>query len=376
MSNIRNIALEGGGVKGIAYVGFFQKLQEQKKEFTHLERVSGTSAGAIFGMLLALGYSIDEMNAIYADLDFSKFEDSPGRILADLKELNRNFGFYKGDVLHSFIKGLIKAKTGAENTTFAELKAMQAKENVKDFYAIATRMFFRHNIPAYETIVFSHETTPNTPIADAVRASASIPVFFASVMLKKSSDGSYLINPEEGDVFIDGGDSNNYPIRIFDQVRYQTDSKDTKSTKYKYNKDTLGIRLDDINEIDKIENKTDTSQEERIQNFQQYVSAILYTVGHNQDDDLINTRDPARSISIDCTGINGTNFNITQQQKQQLINAGAKAAEEYLKKQQPLQDKIISKPGAPVIFPAKNRQDELTEVDSASQKCIDSCAIL
>ena len=50
----RNLVFEGGGVKGIAYVGAWEVLQK-KGILKDIKRVGGTSAGAINALLLALG---------------------------------------------------------------------------------------------------------------------------------------------------------------------------------------------------------------------------------------------------------------------------------------------------------------------------------
>ena len=52
--------LEGGGIRGIAYGGALQEL-EARGVLARLERVGGTSAGAIQAVLLAVGYSAQEI---------------------------------------------------------------------------------------------------------------------------------------------------------------------------------------------------------------------------------------------------------------------------------------------------------------------------
>jgi NTE family protein len=59
----KNLALEGGGVRGLAYAGALEVL-EQKDILRNVERVAGSSAGAIAGLMISLGYdSID----VYTD---------------------------------------------------------------------------------------------------------------------------------------------------------------------------------------------------------------------------------------------------------------------------------------------------------------------
>ena len=48
MSQFRNLVFEGGGVKGIAYAGAIGVLEE-RDILAGIQRVAGTSAGAITG---------------------------------------------------------------------------------------------------------------------------------------------------------------------------------------------------------------------------------------------------------------------------------------------------------------------------------------
>jgi NTE family protein len=54
--HFRNLVFEGGGVKGIAYVGALRQL-EARGIMEEIRRVGGTSAGAINAVMLSLGYS-------------------------------------------------------------------------------------------------------------------------------------------------------------------------------------------------------------------------------------------------------------------------------------------------------------------------------
>ncbi len=54
-----NLIFEGGGVKGIAYVGALTVL-EDKDVLQKVKRLGGTSAGAINATLLALKFSLAE----------------------------------------------------------------------------------------------------------------------------------------------------------------------------------------------------------------------------------------------------------------------------------------------------------------------------
>ncbi len=58
---------EGGGVRGIAFLGAIQAMEEEKVEW---QRLAGTSAGAVIAALLASGYKSDEIRDKMNDIDF------------------------------------------------------------------------------------------------------------------------------------------------------------------------------------------------------------------------------------------------------------------------------------------------------------------
>lgn len=79
MSQFKNLVFEGGGVKCIAYVGAIELL-EQRGILKDIERLGGTSAGAINAVPLGCGYSNSERLEIFRKLNFEsfKYDDAPG----------------------------------------------------------------------------------------------------------------------------------------------------------------------------------------------------------------------------------------------------------------------------------------------------------
>ncbi|MFO7861029.1 MAG: patatin-like phospholipase family protein [Desulfosalsimonas sp.] len=71
-SQFRNLIVEGGGVKGIAYIGAMQVLT-QRGLLDGIQRVGGASAGAINALIFALGYDIHIQRQILHSTDFKKF---------------------------------------------------------------------------------------------------------------------------------------------------------------------------------------------------------------------------------------------------------------------------------------------------------------
>ncbi len=70
LSKKRNAAFAGGGAKGMAYPGSIRSMAEHGVE---IEKVSGTSAGAITALPFALGYSPRKIESIVYNYDFTSF---------------------------------------------------------------------------------------------------------------------------------------------------------------------------------------------------------------------------------------------------------------------------------------------------------------
>lgn len=115
-NKIRNLIFEGGGIKGIAYMGAFNKSSETNIfKFENIKRISGTSAGAIIAVLLGVGYRIDKLQTILEELKFDEFLDSEYKepllkLKKDLKEnsLSLNFILKNLFTLYNIYKQLKK----------------------------------------------------------------------------------------------------------------------------------------------------------------------------------------------------------------------------------------------------------------------------
>ena len=88
------IALGGGGSRGFAHVGVLRRLEQ---EGYRVKAVAGTSAGGIIAALYAAGYTPDEMEAKFTELDQSKLfgrtsKDGPGLLgLSGAEKVLENF---------------------------------------------------------------------------------------------------------------------------------------------------------------------------------------------------------------------------------------------------------------------------------------------
>lgn len=324
MAQFRNLVFEGGGVKGIAYVGAMAVLEE-KKILKEIKRVGGTSAGAINAVLVACGFSNAEQRKILAEMDFNRFMDDSTGFLRDAKRLVDLFGWHKGDYFREWIGELISKKMGSPNATFTDFQIAARP----DLYLVGA------NLSTGFAEVFSAEHTPTMRVLDAVRISMSLPLFFAAVRNVR------------GDVYVDGGLLNNYPIKLFDRAKYienegaarKTTYYDAENTRflkgeyknrspYIYNKETLGFRLDSEREIGAFR-YGNVEVERRIDDFFDYTKALLKTTLNAQETMHLHSDDWHRTIYIDTLGVATTDFDLSTKIKNDLVKSGREHTKAY-----------------------------------------------
>src|SRR5690242_1428218 len=107
----RNLVMEGAGVKGFAYAGALQVL-DSIGVLKDIQRVAGTSVGAIQGALLAVGYTTKEIIELTAHIPLKRFNDGGWMLAGGISRLRRQFGWYKGEKIAKWLEELIAAKTG------------------------------------------------------------------------------------------------------------------------------------------------------------------------------------------------------------------------------------------------------------------------
>jgi NTE family protein len=207
-----DLVLEGGGMKGLGLVGAARRLMLDGYTF---EWVAGTSAGAVVAAFLAAGANADEVNELMGSLDFSRVPDRPPPGIPLVSEgisLLTHSGAYEGDYIRDFVHGEL-AKRGV--TTFADLRrrARGDDPNLEPFQSyklVVTATDITHGrmlrLPWDYGLV---DLDPDEQlVADAVRASISIPLYFEPVELRNPSTG-------EKTTLVDGGVP---PVHLLEQV--------------------------------------------------------------------------------------------------------------------------------------------------------------
>lgn len=277
-----NLVFEGGGVKGLAYAGALRVL-EQRGILPQVERVAGTSAGSITAMLVALRYTSSEIHELLFSLPFQEFEDGGS---TGFFRIFHRFGWFRGDAYLQLMRRFVAQKTGNAHSTFRELAA----KGYLDLHMFAT------DLSTGQRVEFSFATTPDEEVALAARTSGSFPLFFAAIERK-------------GNVLVDGGVLDNYPIDTFDPA-----------TGLDHN--TLGFVL----------LPTDAKPIRReAGDLPEYAKALFSAVLDAQIDglegDLPNL---ARTAVLNDLGVSTLDFSLSNELKQQLIAEGARCTCEFL----------------------------------------------
>ena len=282
-----DLVQEGGGVLGIALIGYLYVMEEMGIRFLNL---AGTSAGSISTLLLAaLGTpdkrKSDELIRIVANKDFNDFVDGDKdarKFIATairgkrrfkllfrgaqiLDNLKNDLGLNPGDHFHLWLTDILK-NNDIENTK-------QLKERIstlpKDLYL---RGHTNHKVkPEVKIKILTSDITTNSKIifpemgelyyqdvdesnpADFVRASMSIPIFFqpfkkydipSGIEQMKKWDKllKYRGNIPTEILFVDGGIMSNFPIDVFHRHN-KVPRKPTFGVK-------LGYDRDESNEIE------------------------------------------------------------------------------------------------------------------------------
>ena len=279
----KNLALSGGGVWGISYAGAFEEL-ERIGILQQIRGVAGTSAGSMAGLLLALGYNSTEISQKIREADYARFLDR-----GNVNQIVKQYGYYSGDYATEVFHNWIQEKLGSADATFNDL--IQA--NGVDLRVYATNLNTRH------VFEFSYRKTKAVSLADAVRASISVPLFFTATQI-------------DGQIFVDGGTVFDFPLVGFDKSEIDN---------------TLGLAFAQSSVV------ATEDQEDRDFGYRQPLQYIkrLATVLQRVQSPIFALHEDLQqnTILIDTAGVSSLNFKLTQEEKERLIANGRQAVREH-----------------------------------------------
>ena len=178
------LVLSGGSIHAIIMLGALQ-YSDDNCLLKKINKYVGTSAGAICGYLLAIGYTPIEIMVYLCTK----------QVLEKMKNFNivammNGSGATSFSYIHEQLEKMTIEKIG-QLITLGDLYNKYGKE----IYCVT------YNLTSDKIEILSHETYPEMPCLIALRMSANLPLIFDHF--------SYF-----GSFYIDGGMSNNFPIDI------------------------------------------------------------------------------------------------------------------------------------------------------------------
>ncbi|MGH2631479.1 MAG: patatin-like phospholipase family protein [Actinomycetota bacterium] len=307
-----DLVLEGGGVKGIGLVGAYSALCDA--DYT-VHRIAGSSAGAIVGALVAAGMEPKELATVMRTVDYGRFQDegfidhlgSVGKGLSILFEK----GIYEGRYLHEWLDGLLTTlgkrafgdfRIDDPNSSLPPEKAYRLVVMTSDVSrGVLVRLpwdYARYGLKADDQLV-----------ADAVRASMSIPFFYEPVRFTgRDEDGK-----EVRSFMVDGGMLSNFPIEVFDR----TDGKPPRWP-------TFGIKLS-------AKPPATVVHRFKVKGSLGLARAMVGTMTNFHDQ--MHVDDPsvlARTMFVDTGTVKATDFDLDDLTQDMLFDNGRRGAQKFL----------------------------------------------
>ena len=353
-----NLVQEGGGVLGMALVGFTYVLEEMGIRFLSL---GGTSAGSINTLLMAdVGHSSEAKSLrvldLIADKNFMDFVDggSDARALVNslhhgfgpralfqlgrnLDELRKDLGINPGNEFTNYVTGILRHKTWGELEN--NVRCLDTELILRDNRGVERRRLTSEDLGIKIAIVAADITTQTkvdfpdmadlyyqNPMdqnpAEFVRASMSIPLFFEPVRAdmawingredvrkRWAERANYTGELPDHVLFVDGGVMSNFPIDLF----HQEDQIP--------NRPTIGVKLG-----------TDRNHYNETTNISSFIGNIFEGVRNLRDHEFLIKNPEYRKLiaHIDVDGYNWLDFALTDETKLQLFEKGAEAAADFL----------------------------------------------
>ena len=313
-----DLVLSGGGVKGIGLVGAVVALMDAGYR---AQRVSGTSAGSIVGSIVAAASMGDQLSSaevkdIALQLDYHKFTD-PGPVervpfLGPSLAVLRGSGIYKGDYAHDWVRAQLK-NLGVQ--TFGDLAIhddnLPAERRYKLVVSVAdvtTGQLVR--LPWDYQRMYGLDPDEQS-VADAVRASMSIPFFFRPVTLRSSAGLTSTL--------VDGGILSNFPIDSLDR----TDGRKPRWPSFGV---TVLPNLPEGND-----NVIPALAPLRLLGAPHLFEEVITTALVGRDQAYLNQPwVAARAIRVDSTAVGFLEFDISDNEIEALYAQGYAAAEKFL----------------------------------------------
>lgn len=177
-------AFQGGGAKGIAYVGAVRALEEHEYAF---EAVAGTSAGSIVAALVAAGFDASELAELVPEL-LARIDTVKPPAFATPSD-PRQLGHYSLERVRGFLETSLRTKVRPSSST------LRSDVTFRELFD-ATKIELNILVTAApgDPTVLNVWSSPECQVSYAVVASSAIPFVMNPQLLTSEPDG---VLPEE-----------------------------------------------------------------------------------------------------------------------------------------------------------------------------------
>ncbi len=364
-----DLVFEGGGAKGLAFVGALQAFERHGHK---PRRLIGASAGSITACLIAAGYSSQENLAAINEKTpdgrprFASFMDTPtineDMVVRDQlgfwlrteldnpevpnliepivdslidsllkRDLIRHIislfqwgGWYAGDAFLEWLQE--KMDAGGRNLSACTLTEFSQKTG-RDLSVVAS------DLTGKEMLVLNHRTAPALPTVWAVRMSMGCPFAWQEVTWKEEW-GTYRGRNLAGNKVVDGGLLSNFPIRLF--VSVDEDINEIMGEGMQ-SEDVIGLLIDESLEVPGAgEPPVKSMSAPGLLNHLDLLEAMMLRI-HGLADTVLSAHDKAMLSAykqmichLPAKGIGTMEFDITPKRMEAVLKAGEAAMEAFL----------------------------------------------
>ncbi len=311
-----DLVLEGGGVKASALIGAMAALGDAPDPYA-FHRIAGTSAGAIVAGLVAAGHDVARARNLMAELDFTRFEDEKGFLahvpaLGPLAGLLFHQGLYAGDFLHHWLvdsladRGVHTWGDLKQDDPRSALPPSQRYKLVVIVSDVSRGLMLRLPWDYEEWLGIDPDSVL---VADAIRASASIPFFFRPWIMAANP----AVTGHDHIVCADGGLLSNFPMSIFDR-------DDGRPARWP----TIGVKLSGKSNIRSQDWRPDNT------NLQLAKSLLSTMMGAHDRAYISDPQASSRTIFVDTSNYRATDFHLTAGDKEAMYAEGLAAGTNFL----------------------------------------------
>jgi predicted acylesterase/phospholipase RssA len=379
-----DLVFEGGGAKGAVFVGALEVLFGEYG-YTH-GRLLGTSAGAITAVLLAAGYTVPEMLDALSERDesgkpvFASFLGAPApfnqeeirysvfrKLLRDLNvplfpdeaedrmddwiaeqlashDFSRHIfsflergGWFSADPFVYWLeRKLDQARPDGTSRAFSRLTLQEfmAETGVELTLVAADTTWAR-------MLLLNHRTAPDCPVVWATRMSMSVPLLWQEVEWKKAWGAYYTWDPDakrmepndiSGDSVVDGGLLSNFPISLF-----LSDRDDVSALVGTGEADlVLGLLIDESMSVPNqpprpAESGLSVARSLPVNRLRRLITTV--TSAHDNTAIAAFAR---HVVHLPAGGYGTTEFDMEDERRDALVNAGREAMRAFLARQTPV----------------------------------------